>query len=57
MVLWLGHLEVTLKGGNEPALQALIERTLRVLRIKVQEEDPEVKLTRMVKEAPAAYDP
>ena len=56
MVLWLGHLEVNLKGDNEPALQALIERTLRVLRIKVQEEDPEVKLTRMVKDAPAAYD-
>ena len=56
MVLWLGHLETTLKGDNEPALQALIERTLRVLRIKVQEEDPEVKLTRMVKDAPAAYD-
>ena len=32
-VLWLGHSELIVKGDNEPALQALIQRSLEVLRI------------------------
>ena len=55
-VLWLAHLEVILKGDNEPAFQALVERALRVLRVKVQEEDPSVLLKKLSKEVPATYD-
>ena len=55
-VLWLGHLEVILKGDNEPALQALVERTLTMLRVKVQEEDPNVNLKKLSKEVPPKYD-
>ncbi len=51
-VMWLGHLEVILKGDNEPALQALVERTLTMLRVKVQEEDPNVNLKKLSKEVP-----
>ncbi len=32
-ILWLGHSELIVKGDNEPALQALIQRSLEVLRI------------------------
>ena len=32
-ILWLGHSELIVKGDNEPALQALVQRTLEVLRI------------------------
>jgi len=32
-VLWLGHTELLVKGDNEPALQALVQRALEVLRI------------------------
>ena len=56
VVLWLGHLEVILKGDNEPALQALVERTLTMLRVKVQEEDPSVNLKKLSKEVPPKYD-
>ena len=31
-ILWLGHSELIIKGDNEPALQALIQRSLEVLR-------------------------
>ena len=31
-ILWLGHSELIVKGDNEPALQALIQRSLEVLR-------------------------
>ena len=55
-VLWLGHLEVILKGDNGPALQALVERTLTMLRVKVQEEDPSVNLKKLSKEVPPKYD-
>ena len=32
-ILWLGHSELIVKGDNEPALQALIQRSLEVLRV------------------------
>ena len=37
-VLWLGHAELIVKGDNEPALQALIQRALEVLRINTSVE-------------------
>ena len=32
-ILWLGHVELIVKGDNELALQTLIQRALEVLRI------------------------
>ena len=32
-ILWLGHLEVVLKGDNEPEPQAMIERAMRLLLV------------------------
>ena len=32
-ILWLGHSELVVRGDNEPALQALVQRALEVLRI------------------------
>jgi len=55
-VLWLGHIEVILKGDNERALQAMIERAMRLLRIKVGEADSQVTLKRLTKEKSAPYD-
>ena len=52
-VLWLGHLEVILKGDNEPALQALVGRCLEVLRVKAGGENG---ITNISKEDPAPYD-
>ena len=49
-VLWLGHIEVILKGDNERALQAMIERAMRLLRIKVGEAYPQVTHRRLTKE-------
>jgi hypothetical protein len=36
--LWLGHSELIVRGGNEPALQALVQRALEVLRINTSVE-------------------
>ena len=55
-VLWLGHLEVIMRGDNEPALQALIERSMRLTRIKVMDESVDTSLKRLSKEEPAKYD-
>ena len=33
-IAWLGHTELVINGDNEPALQALIARTLEVVRVK-----------------------
>ncbi len=55
-VLWLGHLEVIMKGDNEPALQALIERSMHLIRIKVADGAPGTSLKRLSKEEPAPYD-
>ena len=55
-VLWLGHIEVILKGDNEKALQAMIERAMHLLRVKVSEADPQVTLRRLTKENSAPYD-
>ena len=55
-VLWLGHLEVIMRGDNGPALQALIERSMRLTRIKVLDESTETTLKRLSKEEPAKYD-
>jgi hypothetical protein len=49
-VLWLGHLEVIMRGDNEPALQALIERSMRLTRIKVMDENVDTSLKRLSKE-------
>ena len=35
-VAWLGHVKLILKGDNERALVALIDRSLKVLRCKVE---------------------
>ena len=35
-ILWLGHTELILKGDNGRSLQALIERVLVVVRVRVQ---------------------
>ena len=37
-ITWLGHSELIVKGDNEPALQALIQRALEVLRISTSVE-------------------
>ena len=55
-VLWLGHLEVIMKGDNEPALQALIERAMQLIRVKVAEDPSGGGLQRLSKEEPAPYD-
>ena len=49
-VEWLGHTEIIIKGDNEPALQALIARTLELIRIKVD------KVARVTTETPPTYD-
>ena len=36
-VLWLGHLKVIMRGDNEPALQALIERSMHIIRATVMD--------------------
>ena len=48
-VLWLGHIEVIPNGGDEKALQAMIERAMRLLRVKVSEADPRVTFRRPTK--------
>jgi hypothetical protein len=53
--LWLGHIEVILKGDNEPALQALIARILQIARVKAQNDD-EATLKKISKEEPPAHD-
>ena len=47
---WLGHTELILKGDNEPALQALVSRSLELVRVKVEQ------VTRISSETPPAYD-
>ena len=37
IVEWLGHTELILKGGNEPALQALVARSLEVIRVEIEQ--------------------
>ncbi len=54
-VLCLGHIEVILKGDNEPALQALIARILQIARVKAQNDD-EATLKKISKEEPPAHD-
>ena len=49
-VSWLGHTELMLKGDNEPALQALIARSLEVIRVKAGHVD------KINTERPPAYD-
>ena len=45
-----------MKGDNEPALQALLERAMQIIRVKVAEDTSEGKLRRLSKEEPAPYD-
>ena len=52
-ILWLGHTQLILDGDNEPALQALIARSLEVLRIRTADDD---SVTKIGKEDPAPYD-
>jgi len=52
-ILWLGHTQLIIKGDNEPALQALIARSLEVLRIRTADDD---SVTKIGKEDPAPYD-
>jgi hypothetical protein len=49
-ISWMGHTELILKGDNEPALQALISRTLELVRIKVD------RVTTVSTETPPTYD-
>jgi hypothetical protein len=51
-ILWLGHTQLIIKGDNEPALQALIARSLEAFRIKTAEDD---NVTKIAKEDPAPY--
>ena len=46
---WLGHTEVIVKGDNEPSLQALIARTLEVIRVTAG-------VRSVTTETPPAYD-
>ncbi len=55
-ILWLGHSELIVKGDNEPALQALIERSMHLIRVKVADGAPGTSLKRLSKEEPAPYD-
>jgi len=55
-VLWLGHLEVIMRGDNWPAPQILIERSMRLTRIKVMDGSVDTSLKRLSKEEPAKYD-
>ena len=55
-VLRLGHLEIIMRGGNGPALQALIERAVRAIRVQVLDGDAGTTLKRLSKEKPAKYD-
>ena len=55
-VLWLGHLEAIMRGDTGPALQALIERSMRLTRIKVLDGSTEATLKRLSKEELAKYD-
>jgi hypothetical protein len=50
IVEWLGHTELILKGGNEPALQALAARTRELIRVRVE------RVTKIGSETPPAYD-
>ncbi len=52
-ILWLGHTQLIIKGDNEPALQALIARSLEVLHTRTADDDI---VTRIAKEDPAPYD-
>ena len=52
-ILWLGHLRLIIKADNERSLQALIQRVMSIIRVKVCE-DPDVK--QLSKEEPATYD-
>ena len=64
-VLWLGHIEVIMKGDNGKALQAMLDRAMHLMRSKVGEavadtprsaSDPQVTLRRLTKEKSAPYD-
>ena len=50
------HVEVTIRGVNGPALQALIERAMVIIRVKVYEPGAETSPKRLSKEDPATYD-
>ena len=41
-LMWLGHLELILKGDNEPSLQAQIDATLSAMRIKASKVETNV---------------
>ena len=54
-ILWLGHVELIVKNDNEPALHALVARTLDVLRVRALPDDqPDVE--RVSSEEPPADD-
>ena len=58
-VLWLGHIEVILTGDNEPALQAMVERAMQLLRVKVSQpsgDSSRITLKRSTVEKSAPYD-
>ena len=50
IVEWLGHTELILKGDNEPALQALVARSLEVIRVKIEQ------VAKISSETPPTYD-
>ena len=54
-VLWLGHVELIIRADNERALQALVARSLEVLRVRALR-DEEAGPERVTREAPPAYD-
>ena len=55
-VFWLGHLELIFKGGNEKALQAMIDRAMQLIRTRVAEGSSDASLRRLTKETSAPYD-
>ena len=55
-VVWLGHIEVILKGDNENAFQSMIGRSMQLLRVRVSEADSRVTLKRLTSEKSAPYD-
>ena len=54
-IVWLGHTELALTGGNERSLQALVERVMVVVRVKVQQGES-LTMPKLSSEKPPAYD-
>ena len=54
-ILWLGHVELIVRGDNERSLQKLVTRSLDVLRVRARDHE-ESSLEKVSREQPPAYD-